>query len=96
MKTLWPAEALPRYTNVKAHTGETLSASPMLSLLTGALCLFHHKVAGTLYDPAQFGLTGSASTHTADHHFAPTDYALVNSLHVGGNTVTMALRPSTK
>lgn len=97
MKTLWPTkEALPRYTNVKAHTGETLSASPMLSLLTGALCLFHNKVVGTLYDPEQLGLAGAASAHTADYNFSPSDYALVNSLHVGGNTVTMALRPSTK
>ena len=96
IQTVWPTEALPRYTNVKAHTGEAFSASPILSLLTGALCLHHHKVAGTLYDPAQLGLAGSASASTVDHQFAPTDHAFINSLHTGGNTVTMALRPATK
>ena len=92
IRSVWGTGKSPRYTNVKAHTGETFSASPLLSLLTGALCLHHHKVTGTLYDPVQMGLSDMATTDTIDHAFSPDDYAFVNSLHVGGNTVTMALR----
>lgn len=92
IRSVWGTDRTPRYTNVKAHTGETFSASPLLSLLTGALCLHHHKVTGTLYDPAQMGLADTATTDTIDYAFSPDDYAFVNSLHVGGNTVTMALR----
>jgi 3-oxoacyl-[acyl-carrier-protein] synthase II len=93
IRAVWGSDPAPRYTNVKAHVGETLSASPLLSLLTGALCLHRHKVTGTRYDPARLGLPDEATTDTIDHAFADTDYAFVNSLHVGGNTVTMALRP---
>jgi 3-oxoacyl-[acyl-carrier-protein] synthase II len=91
MRAVWGAEAGPRYTNVKAHVGDTLSASPLLSLLTGACSLHRHKLIGTRYDPAQLGLPQAATTHTTDHRFGADDYAFVNSLHVGGNTVTMAL-----
>ena len=92
IRSVWGEEQTPRYTNVKAHTGETFSASPVLSLLTGALCLHEQKVIGTLYDPDQLGLSDAATAHTIDHAFTPGQYAFVNSIHMGGNTVTLAIR----
>lgn len=92
IRDFWHDAPVPRYTNVKAHTGETFSASPLLSLLAGALCLHEHKVIGTLYNPDQLGLADVATTHTIDYPFSPGQYAFVNSIHMGGNTVTLALR----
>ena len=92
IREFWDESQTPLYTNVKAHTGETFSASPLLSLLTGALCLHENKVIGTLYDPDQLGLPDVASNKTIDHTFTAGQYAFVNSIHMGGNTVTLALR----
>jgi 3-oxoacyl-[acyl-carrier-protein] synthase II len=89
---LWTNDSLPAYVNIKGRTGETFSGSPVMSLLTGALCLRDNVVVGSGYTPVQTGLPTAAPEYTIDHTFAAGSTAFVHSLHVGGNAVTIALR----
>lgn len=89
---LWADSSLPAYANIKGHTGETFSASPIMSLLAGALCLRDNVVVGSGYDPAQTGLPTVAPEHTIDRAFRSGTTAFIHSLHVGGNAVTLAIR----
>lgn len=91
LKTLWGQDEAPAYTTIKGRTGETFSASPIMSLLAGALCLKNDTVVGTGYDSGQTGLGDQAPTYTRPQTFGPGAYALVNSVHLGGNTVTIAI-----
>jgi 3-oxoacyl-[acyl-carrier-protein] synthase II len=90
--TLWQTEEKPFYTTIKGKTGETFSASPVLSLITGALCMKHNKIIGTGYDPLQTGLGNLAPQSALNHAFETGDITFVNSIHMGGNTVTVALQ----
>ncbi|QHV96217.1 beta-ketoacyl synthase N-terminal-like domain-containing protein [Spirosoma endbachense] len=92
IQDLWADSSLPAYANIKGQTGETFSASPIMSLLAGALCLRDNVVIGTGYEPAQVGLPTVAPKRTTDRVFGAGATAFVHSLHVGGNAVTLAIR----
>lgn len=89
---LWENDAKPYYTNVKGLVGEGFSSSPITSLITGALCLQNDVIVGSGYDSQQVGLGEFAPQITVEHTFNSNDIALVNSVHMGGNLVTVALK----
>ncbi|MFC0186368.1 3-oxoacyl-(acyl-carrier-protein) synthase [Pseudarcicella hirudinis] len=93
IKNIWKDSSV-YYTTVKGKTGETFSSSPIISLLTGAMCLSENAVTGTGYSPEV--LKGIAENihipETTLHHDSQKPYALVNSLHKGGNTVSIMLK----
>jgi 3-oxoacyl-[acyl-carrier-protein] synthase II len=91
IESLW-GNNKPKYTTIKGKTGETFSGSHMMALLTGALCMQNNKVAGTGYDSVQTGLEGFAPKDTIDYDFEEGSLAFVNTIHYGGNTVTIALK----
>lgn len=92
LRGFWAGHTVPAYVNIKGRTGETFSASPIMSLLAGALCLRDDVLVGSGYDPAQTGLPESAPVHSTDRVFTSGATAFVHSLHVGGNAVTLAIR----
>jgi 3-oxoacyl-[acyl-carrier-protein] synthase II len=89
---LWKNSTKPFYTTVKGAVGEGFSSSPITSLITGALCLQNDTVVGSGYNPQQVGLNGAAPKLAVSYSFEDDDIALVNSIHMGGNTVTVALK----
>jgi 3-oxoacyl-[acyl-carrier-protein] synthase II len=94
VRKLWGDEPV-QYTTVKSKAGETFSASPMLSLLSGVLSLYHKQVPGTGYAPHRLGLTDTdpvQARQSATPYNDRKPYAMVNSLHAGGNTVSVLIK----
>ncbi|MEY4538804.1 MAG: hypothetical protein RLZZ306_561 [Bacteroidota bacterium] len=89
---VWKNSTKPFYTTVKGFVGEGLSASPITSLITAAMCLKNDTIIGSSYNPQQTGLGGSAPKSAISYDFEEEDIVLVNSIHMGGNTVTVALK----
>ena len=89
---IWENSTKPFYTTVKGVVGEGFSSSPITSLITAALCLQNDTIVGSGYNPQQVGLGGSAPKLAISYNFEEEDIALVNSIHMGGNTVTVALK----
>ena len=94
IRRVW-GDAPVQYTTIKSKVGETFSASPLLSLVTGALSLHHGQVPGTGYSASALGLSDN-DTFVAEPGCTPYNatkpYAIVNSLHAGGNTVSVLLK----
>jgi 3-oxoacyl-[acyl-carrier-protein] synthase II len=92
INAIWKNSTKPSYTTVKGLVGEGFSSSPITSLITAALCLQNDTIIGSGYNPQQVGLGGSAPKLAISYNFEDDDIALVNSIHMGGNTVTVALK----
>ncbi|UZR96685.1 beta-ketoacyl synthase N-terminal-like domain-containing protein [Chondrinema litorale] len=82
------------YTTIKSKTGETLGASATLSLATGALGVKYEMVPGTGF-PNQVLEGVNKQIIIPEESVEVKDkinYAIVNSIHLGGNTTSMVLK----
>lgn len=81
------------YTTLKSRLGETFGSSDLIALATGALSLKNDVVPGTGFPSDLFETNG---IRVPQKHVASTaQVALVNSLHIGGNTTSVVLQKYT-
>lgn len=81
------------YTTAKSKIGETFGSSDLTALAMGALSLKYDIVPGTGL-PDQLFTDAPANIDIAEHAkpVALKELALVNSIHIGGNTTSVLLR----
>jgi 3-oxoacyl-[acyl-carrier-protein] synthase II len=78
------------YTNLKSRLGETFGSSDLTALATGALSLKYDIVPGTGWPADSFEEDG---IEVPEQHVASSkNIALINSLHIGGNTTSVVLQ----
>jgi 3-oxoacyl-[acyl-carrier-protein] synthase II len=81
-----------KYTTVKSRIGETFSSGPAISFSLAAAALYNKEIPAIGWEKELWKENGSHVQVLTEKVGQASDYCLVNSIQVGGNTTAIVLK----